>query len=152
MTQQTPNTIQWDPVAVREFFLQAPESGTARIVAVVVSLGLLITILLLVRKRVLREEYTPIWLMVAAGMMLISLRMDFLQTLTRWIGAWSPSSTILFFGEVFLVLISLNYAVRLSRYGLQLKNLVQENALLRERLDSLESSQACEDDHPSQRD
>jgi hypothetical protein len=45
---------------------------------------------------------------------------------------------IFFLGELFLVAICLNYAVRLSRAGVQLKNLAQELALLRARLERLE--------------
>ena len=48
------------------------------------------------------------------------------------------ASTIFFLGEVFLVLICLNYAVRLSRHGSRLKNLAQETAILRARLEQLE--------------
>ena len=146
--QSTDGSTQLDPVALRELFLSAPESGTARIVAIVVSAGLLIAILTMVRGRHLREEYTPIWVIVALGMMLVSVRMEILVTLTRWIGAWTPSSAILFFGVIFLLMLSLNYAARLSRYGVDLKNLVQENALLHERLDRLElvSNQSSERD------
>mgnify|MGYP003492600060 CR=1 FL=1 len=44
-----------------------------------------------------------------------------------------------FLGELFLVGICLNYAVRLSRAGLQIKNLAQEIAILRARVDALAS-------------
>jgi tellurite resistance protein TehA-like permease len=88
-------------------------------------------VLWLVRRRGLREEYTPIWLAVAFGLAVVSLRLDLLQLMTRAIGAWSPSSTIFFLGQVFLVAICLNYAVRLSRTSVQIKNLSQEIALLR---------------------
>ena len=39
---------------------------------------------------------------------------------------------------VFLVAVCLNYAVRLSQAGVQIKNLAQEIALLRTRMDSLD--------------
>jgi len=72
----------------------------------------------------------------------LSLRLDLLQALTRATGAWTSSSLVFFLGEVFLVAICLNYAVRLSRAGLQLKNLAQEHALLSARLDRLEGASA----------
>ena len=50
-------------------------------------------------------------------------------------GAWTPRSTLFFFSQAFLVAICLNYAVRLSGLSLQLKNLSQELALLRERVE-----------------
>jgi Uncharacterized conserved protein (DUF2304) len=42
------------------------------------------------------------------------------------VGAWTPSSALFFFGELFLLAICLNYAVRLSGLTLQVKNLAQE--------------------------
>jgi hypothetical protein len=45
---------------------------------------------------------------------------------------------VFFLGEVFLVAICLNYAVRLSKAGLQIKNLAQELALVRARIERLE--------------
>jgi magnesium-transporting ATPase (P-type) len=122
---------------LRELFLLAPESETTRFLAIGLSLALVVSVLWLVRIRALREEYTPIWIGVAAALVIISLRLDVLQALTRALGAWAVSSTIFFMGEVFLVIICLNYAVRLSRTTLQLKNLAQEVALLRARLDRI---------------
>lgn len=134
---------------LREVFLSAEESQAARWVAIGVSLGLTAIVLVLVRRRSLREEYTPIWLAVAAGLLLVSVRFDVLRALTRAIGAWTPSSTLFFLGEVFLVAICLNFAVRLSRASLQLKNLGQEVAILRARLDALSRSPEPPEDRPA---
>jgi hypothetical protein len=123
---------------LRELFLSAEESNAARVVAVLVSVALTAVVLQLVRRRALREEYTPIWLGVAAAFLLVSLRFDLLRSLTRAIGAWTPSSTLFFLGELFLLAICLNFAVRLSRASVQLKNLGQELAILRARLDASE--------------
>jgi hypothetical protein len=122
---------------LRELFLSAPESDATRVVMVVGSVGLAALILWLVRRRALREEYTPIWMAVAAALLLVSWRMDLLRWLTRAIGAWTPASTLFFLGELFLLAICLNFAVRLSRASFQLKSLGQELALLRARLDEL---------------
>jgi hypothetical protein len=75
---------------------------------------------------------------VALALVLVSVRLDWLYALMRAIGAWTPSSLIFFLGEVFLVVICLNYAVRLSRTGVEIKNLAQEVALLRARLERLD--------------
>lgn len=115
--------------------MTAPEQASTRIVAVVGALFLLVVVLLLVRKRRLRAEYTPIWVIVAVGVVLGSLWKPWLIWLTRAIGAWTPSSTIFFLGEVFLVAICLNYAVRLSSLKERVKVLSQEVALLRNELE-----------------
>jgi hypothetical protein len=122
---------------LRELFLDNPDLEATRWLALSISLLLIAVVLLLVRKRALREEYTPIWVAVSAALVFVSLRLDLLRELTRAIGAWTPSSTLFFLGELFLIAICLNYAVRLSRAGTQIKNLAQELALVNARIDAL---------------
>lgn len=122
---------------LRELFLENPDLEATRWLALSISLALVVAVLFLVRRRGLREEYTPIWLAVSAALVFVSLRLDLLRELTRAIGAWTPSSTLFFLGELFLVAICLNYAVRLSRASLSIKNLAQEIALLRAQVEKL---------------
>jgi hypothetical protein len=79
----------------------------------------------------LREDLTPIWLTAAFGILALGISFDLLIWLTRLIGAWTPSSTVFFFGLVFLTVISLNYAVRLSSLSNNVKTLAQEIAILK---------------------
>ncbi|MEO2167859.1 MAG: DUF2304 domain-containing protein [bacterium] len=123
-----------DIEALRQFALAQPEETSTRILAILLCLALLISVLALVHRGRLREEYTPIWVVVSLGMMLVIGSFDVLRGLTSFVGAWTPSSTLFFFGLVFLLVLSLNYAVRLSGMSLQLKLLAQEVALLRQRL------------------
>ena len=123
---------------LRELFLDNPDLEHTRWLALTISLALVLAVLWLVRRRRLREEFTPIWVAVSAALLFLSLRLDVLRELTRVIGAWTPSSTVFFLGEVFLVAICLNYAVRLSRAGLLIKNLAQEVAILRAQVEKLE--------------
>ena len=124
---------------LRELFMAAPEATSTRVMALLASLLLVSFVLWLVRRGHLREEYTPIWIAVAFGIAAISIWPGLLLALTRAIGAWTPRSTLFFFGLAFLVAVCLNYAVRLSSVTLQLKNLNQEIALLRERVDTAPS-------------
>ncbi len=126
------------PEQLREAFMAAADPSSARVLALTCSLLLVSAVLWLVYRRELREEYTPIWMGVALALVLVSVRLDWLYALTRAIGAWTPSSLIFFLGEIFLVVICLNYAVRLSRTGVEIKNLAQEVALLRARLERLD--------------
>lgn len=116
---------------LRELFLSAPAPAAPRFLAVVLSLVLVAIVLWLVKRRTLREEYSPIWILVAFAIALVSIVSPLLQVLTRAIGAWTQSSALFFFGQLFLVAICLNYAVRLSRLTVQIKNLGQELAVLR---------------------
>ena len=131
-----------DAHELRELFLAASDPNEGRAIALASSLSLVVAVLWLVRRRSLREEYTPIWMGVAGALLLVSLRLDWIHALTRVTGAWTSSSMIFFLGEVFLIAICLNYAVRLSRAGLQIKNLAQDLALLRARLERVEAAEA----------
>ena len=122
---------------MRELFLSAPDSAAVRVLALVFSVGLAGVVLWLVRRRTLRAEYTPIWMGVAAATLAIGVQLDVLRGLARVLGAWTVSSTLFFLGEFFLVAICLNYAVRLSQAGTQIRQLAQEVTLLRRRIDDL---------------
>jgi len=120
-----------DVAALRRLLMDQPEPWTTRAVALTVSIAFLAAVLNLVRRGRLREEYTPIWTVVALGIMVLSVWTEALRALTHAVGAWAPSSTLFFFGELFLLVLCLNYAVRLSRLTLDVKLLAQEIALLR---------------------
>lgn len=136
--------------AIREQFLAAEASDTVRVVAVVVSFTLLGTVLWLVRRRVLREEYTPIWVTAALAVFLVSWRLDLLRDLARLIGAWTVSSTLFLLGQLFFMALCLNYAVRFSRQSGELKALAQESAILRAKIEALEADAARAPRAPSE--
>lgn len=127
-----PSTIDVD--TLRRLAIEQPESLATRVLALALCSAFLIAVLVLVHRGRLREEYTPIWTFVALGTMVLSVWFDAVRVLTRVVGAWTPSSTLFFFGLVFLLTVSLNYAVRLSGMSLQVKLLAQEVALLRAQL------------------
>jgi hypothetical protein len=116
---------------MRQISLEQPEGGVTRLLALVISAAFLLAIFHLVRRGRLKEEYTPIWVSVAVGMMILMVWFDIVRWLTRAVGAWTPSSTLFFFGELFLLVLGLNYAVRLSTLSSQVRLLGQELAILR---------------------
>ena len=59
----------------REALINAPEGATTRVIFLAGSFALAAVILYLVRKRALREEYTSIWMAVAIGLVIVSVRM-----------------------------------------------------------------------------
>lgn len=131
---------------IRELFLSAPESEGTRLIALLLSISLALVVLWLVRRRALQEEYTPIWLGVAGVLLLFSIRFDLLHAVTRALGAWTTRSTIFFLGELFLIAICLNYAVRLSQSNIRQRNLAQEVALLRTEVERLSTAAGASGD------
>lgn len=123
-----------DLETLQRLLTEQPMARSTRIVALVVGAAFLFAVLRLVWRGRLREEYTPIWTVVALGIMTLSVWSDGLRAITRAVGAWAPSSTLFFFGELFLLVLCLNYAVRLSTLTLQTKLLAQEVAMLRAEL------------------
>lgn len=121
-----------DPAALRALALSQPADSWTTLLGVMICMALLASVLYLVHRGKLREEYTPIWVVTSVAMLVVIGSFDILRMLTKAVGAWTPSSALFFFGLVFLVVLSLNYAVRLSGISLQIKLLAQEVALLRE--------------------
>lgn len=107
------------------------------IVALVVSVGLLILIIELVRRRRLREEYALLWLVTALGILVLTLRFNWLLWLTHLIGADEPMSTLFFFGVLFSMFISLHYSTRISQLNEQVKDLTQALAIAQARLEAM---------------
>jgi hypothetical protein len=91
----------------------------------------------LVRKRRLREEYSVLWLMTSMLMFVLVLRYDWLVTLTNFIGACLPTTTLFIGSLVFLMLIAVQFSIKISRLTDQVKNLAQDNALIREECSAL---------------
>jgi hypothetical protein len=106
-----------------------------QIFAVVTSSILFLFILELVRRRRLREEYSWLWLLTGAVMLLLVVWQQLLLVITRIIGAVSPITTLMLFSLLFLLSIAIHYSMIISRLTAQIKDLVQELALLDDQLE-----------------
>jgi len=94
----------------------------------------------MVRKHRLREEYSVLWLGTSLLMFILVLKYDLLVTITNLIGAGLPTTTLFLCANLFLILIAMQFSFRISRHSSQIKNLVQENALLRVELEQLKKT------------
>ncbi len=105
---------------------------TQKIFALAVCCLVFIVTVNLVRKRRLREEYSVLWLVTSLLMFVLVLRYEWLVALTNLIGAGLPTTTLFIGSLVFLMLIAVQFSIKISRLTDQLKNLAQDNALIRE--------------------
>jgi hypothetical protein len=96
-----------------------------------------ILILDLVRRRKLREEYSWLWLLTSAALFIMVIRYSWLELITDVIGAVLPTTTLFISSLIFLLLLSIQFSVRISKLTDQVKNLIQENALLRDKIDEI---------------
>ena len=110
---------------------------TQKIFALAVSLIVFLVTIELVRKRRLREEYSVLWLTTSMLMFVLVLKYEWLVALTALIGAALPTTTLFIGSIVFLVLLAVQFSIKLSSLSDQVKNLAQENALLKADLERM---------------
>jgi hypothetical protein len=106
-----------------------------KIFAVFASLSILGVIIALVRSRKLHAEYSWLWLLTGFAMIILVVWFDPLVQLTVLIGAVTPTTTLFIFSIVFLVLISLNFSIKISQLSDQVKNLAQKTSILEAQID-----------------
>ncbi len=107
---------------------------TQKIFALIVSAIVFFVTVDMVRRKKLREEYSVLWLSTSIVMFVLILKYDWLVSLTNLIGAVVPTTTLFIGALIFLMLISIQFSIKLSSLSDQVKNLAQENALLKEEL------------------
>jgi hypothetical protein len=103
---------------------------TVQIVAVVVSLGFLLAVLELVRRRRLTEEYSFLWIGFALLLLVLSLWREILHAVARWLGVYYPPAVLLLALLLFVFVASLYFSVVISRQRRQIERLVEDMAIL----------------------
>lgn len=101
-----------------------------RILTIAASLGLLVFVVELVRRRRLKEEYSVLWTMTAVTLLILAVWFDLLVGITKLIGAALPASTLFFFGLLFALALLLHFSIRISHLERSLTSLVQELGLM----------------------
>ena len=108
-----------------------------QIFALLVSVLVFVIVVDMVRKRRLREEYSVLWLATSVVMFVLVLRYKWLVALTAFIGAGLATTTLFIFALIFLMLLSVQFCIKISQLTDQVKNLSQENALMKREIESL---------------
>jgi hypothetical protein len=106
---------------------------------VLLSSGILLLTLDLVRRRKVREEDSWIWLLVGVVTFVLGMHYRLLQRISQALGIVTPTSTIFFFGQIFLMLLAMQTSMRNADTFRNLKNVIQEITLLRWDLENLAS-------------
>lgn len=101
-----------------------------KIFAFTISFLLFISIIYLVKKGRLREEYSWLWLLTGFVILGLVVWYDLLLLITKLIGAVLPTTTLFISGIIFLVLITLHFTIKISTLTNQVKNLAQKISLL----------------------
>jgi|SRR6185295_4172638 len=117
-----------------------------------VSLILLALVLELARRRKLTEDYSLLWGLCAVGLLVLSVRRDWLDRSALWLGVYYPPSLLLLILIVLVFVVSLSFSVILSSQRQQIERLIEDTALLAAELREIHSSDASDDaslDNPS---
>lgn len=101
-----------------------------RIITIAGAVGVVVLILELVRRRKLKEEYSVLWVLTSLVVLVLAVWFGALEGITKLIGATLPSSTLFFFGLLFVLVLSLHFSVRISSLERLVTTLVQEIALM----------------------
>jgi hypothetical protein len=113
-----------------------PISNT-QLIVLINAIALLIFVLEQVRRRRLREEYSWLWLLASFVNLLIAIS----PRISRWVvgvlGINNVPLAFTFIGIQFMVLILIQYSVRLSQLTNRVKDLAQQIAILDLELSSL---------------
>lgn len=101
-----------------------------QIIVVVSAIILLLYVLEQVRRRHLREEYSWFWLFAAIGYFSMAVVPQLSMWVARLVGSANVVSSFAFLGILFIVSISVQYAIELSRLTTRSKDLAQQVAIL----------------------
>ncbi len=107
---------------------------------VLLSFGILYLTLDLVRRRKVREDDSWMWLLIGSSIFVFGTQYRLLKRISGYLGIVAPTSTTFFFGQMFLMLLAMQHAIRDASQLDTLKNLAQNQALLSARFDALRRS------------
>lgn len=115
----------------------------AKLTAIIIAVVIFIFILQMVRRKKLKEEYSFLWILLSALLVVFASWSKLLIGLTKLIGAQSSNSVIFFFGFVFLILLLLSFTMRLSKADEENKDMAQKIALLESEVEELKEKEGA---------
>src|SRR5258705_894731 len=101
-----------------------------QLVSVAISGALLVTIIELVRRGRLTEEYSFIWIVCAVALLALSLWRNLLDLAAPTLSVHYPPAVLLLILTFFVVIVSLYFSVVVSRHRKDIEKLVEEITLL----------------------
>jgi hypothetical protein len=116
-----------------------------RLVALVASLGLLLIVLDLVRRRRLLERYALVWLAVTGALIVLTLWGEVLDAIASLIGIAYPPTALFVIAFGFVIFLLLHFSVAVSKLSDQSRVLAQQLSLLEERMRRQEARSEAEE-------
>ena len=101
-----------------------------QIISILICIFLVAYVFELVRRKHLSEEYSMGWLITGASMLALSVSEGLLKWVSEIVGATLFTSTLFFFGLLFLMVICLHFSIRISALTNQVRKLTQSIGIL----------------------
>ena len=101
-----------------------------QLVAIAISAVLLLSVLELVRRRKLTEEYSFVWIALTFGLLGLSVWREALHRVARWLDVAYPPGVLLGALIIAVFIASLYFSVVVSRHRQQIERLVEDMAIL----------------------
>jgi hypothetical protein len=118
----------------------------AQLIAALIAALVALVVLELVRRRRLSEDFSLLWVLATLGATMLAFWSGLLTGITHLLGAKYETSTIFFFGILFVLVVLLYYAVKLTALIQEVRRLAQEAALLRFKVEEKENDDSAS--HP----
>jgi len=110
-----------------------------QLTAILASIGIIVAVIDLMRRGRLREEYSILWLVLAFGMIGLSLSRALLESLAQLTGIFYPPSALFAVAFIGCLALFMHFSVVISRLTQQTVTLAQELALLQQKIGSGEA-------------
>ena len=101
-----------------------------QVISILICVFLVVYVFELVRRKLLSEEYSMGWLVTGTLMLILSVSEDALRWVSELVGATLFTSTLFFFGLLFLMVICLHFSIRISALTKQVRTLTQHVGIL----------------------
>ena len=101
-----------------------------QVISILICVFLVVYVFELVRRKHLSEEYSMGWLVTGTLMLILSVSEDALRWVSELVGATLFTSTLFFFGLLFLMVICLHFSIRISALTKQVRTLTQHVGIL----------------------
>jgi hypothetical protein len=123
--------------------------ATQRVIAIVISSGLLLLILELVRRKRLMERYALLWLFSSLLLLVLSVWSGLLNGLASTLGVSYPPSALFAVAFMVVLVLLVHFSLAVSRLSDQNKMLAQRLGILQQRVERLTPPEDEEEPEPS---
>jgi len=109
--------------------------NTHQIIGLIFSFLLLIFVIEMVRRRKLLEGYSLLWIFTSVILIIISFWQNLWEKIALLLGIVYGPLILLIFVSLFLVIICLDFSIKISKLTQQVRSLIQKIAILEKEIE-----------------